>query len=291
MVSPHSPRIRAEIAHGQVREMPESPGNPCQGPAAMIAKPLLPFVILLALLASRPVAGTNADPAIELAHLVPEGYAYSEEDADLLPSEGHYLALVCVANACHLEPARLEWAFEQAHFDELPMPLAVVRGEVVKGLVALLRGLPDLRPGPVATEIANHHFPATQDGERSDSQTRPLNWRSAAGNRQLASTTTCPDYPCLATWTLRDSRGIHVIGREYVGESHGPFGVLSPRDALIWAGDLDRDGQVDLIVRPQEQPNYMHLRLLLGRDRPHDTDATWPEAATFLWWDPLAPGC
>ena len=201
------------------------------------------------------------------------------------------MALVCAGNACHLEPARLEWAFEQAHFDENPMQLVVARGEAAQGLIALVRGLPDIKQGPVAAEFVNLSFPAIQDGDHFDGQTEPLSWLSSTGVREVTSATTCADYACLAIWTLRDSHGTHEIGREYVGESHGPGGVLSPRDALIWAGDLDRDGLLDILVRPQEQPSYMHLRLLLGRDRAGKPETIWPEAATFLWWDPLSPGC
>ncbi len=65
--------------------------------------------------------------------------------------------------------------------------------------------------------------------------------------------------------------------------------MLAPADALVWAGDLDGDGRLDLLLRPQPRPDYVELRLLLGRDRP--AAGEWPAAAQFYWWDPANPGC
>jgi len=261
----------------------------------MLIRPRAIACLTAALLAVPIVA-----EATGLLHVREEGYAFVDGlETSPLPADG-WLALVCVDSACHLAPARawVERATVETH--DGTVDGEVLRGDAPPGTLALLRGLAGVQAGPVATEWINPRFPdfsaGDWTGEHGDAAPPALAWPAMDGGpRRLslaieaATPEACFSGECIARWLL-DGDGEPVVLSHTAGDPvFGRAGLLAPADALVWAGDLDGDGRLDLLLRPQPRPDYLDLRVLLGRDRP--ATGEWPASLQFYWWDPSNPGC
>ena len=260
----------------------------------MFIRPRAIACLTAALLAVPIVAEANG-----LLHVRPEGYAFVDGlETSPLPADG-WLALVCVDSACHLAPARawVERATVETH--DGTVDGEVLRGDAPPGTLALLRGLAGVQAGPVATEWINPRFPdfsaGDWTGEHGTAAPPTLAWSAATGLRSVslvieeASAEACWSGDCIARWWLHGDGEPVVLSHTAGDPVFGHAGLLAPADALVWAGDLDGDGRLDLLLRPQPRPDYLDLRLLLGRDRP--ATGEWPASAQFYWWDPANMGC
>jgi hypothetical protein len=244
---------------------------------------------LLALLAG----GAVAQPASTLLHLRAEGYAFdSGADAPPAPA-GAYLALACDGSSCRLMPVEARWTWEPIEAYGGATEGWLLRGSTPAGTLALLRGFDALHAGPVTTEYVNPRFPEVAAQDALDPP--PQAWAAAGVQRQLRfalddpTPDGCLSGGCFGRWTLEGDGAPVVVARADGDAIYGATGMLAPADALVWAGDLDGDGRLDLLLRPQPRPDYLELHLLLGRDRPAAGD--WPAAARFSWWDPANAGC
>jgi hypothetical protein len=249
-----------------------------------------PVVAVLA--AGSAIADGPADPAA-IAHVPAEGYPWATElPPDDVPG-GAYAALACSEGRCRLEPARVQWTSARVDTTEGPVDGLRLEGVAPAGSIVLLRGIDGMLDGPVATEYLNPDFPLLP--EPGGDEPAPLAWRAGDSTREIRlqledqADGACPSSNCDGVWTLHGDSAPVELARAGVDAIYESTGLLAPADFLVWAGDLDRDGRLDLIVRPQSRPDSMELRLLLGRDRA--TDGEWRAAASFYWWDPANPGC
>lgn len=261
----------------------------------MFIRPRAIACITAALLALPVVA-----EAAGLLHLRAEGYAFTDGlETSPLPADD-WLALVCVDGNCRLEPARAWVEPVSVETHDGMVDGEVLRGDAPPGTLALLHGLAGVQAGPVATEWINPRFPdfsaGDWAGEHGDAAPPTLAWSAATGLRSVtlvieaASPEACWSGGCIARWWLHGD-GDPVVLSHTAGDPavYGRAGLLAPADALVWAGDLDGDGRLDMLLRPQPRPDYLDLRLLLGRDRP--ATGAWPASLQFFWWDPANPGC
>jgi hypothetical protein len=262
-------------------------------PAHRIATRLPTFAALLAVL----VPAAAAAEAAALLHLRAEGYAFVADVEGPPPAPaGDYLALACDGARCRLAPARADWSAGTVDSYEGAAPGFVLRGSAPAAALALLRGIDGLREGPVATEYVHPRLIEIDLNEGGDAaEPPPLDWTAGVAARRLRlaiddpTPDGCISGGCFARWILEGVGAPVEVARADADPIYGRAGILPPADALIWAGDLDGDGRLDLLLRPQPRPDYLELRLLLGRDR--NAAGEWPAAAQFYWWDPARAGC
>jgi hypothetical protein len=241
-------------------------------------------------------AGRAADEGALLIQALPAGHPYVLYDATVPAPAGEYWALACAGRRCRLEPAHAHWAPDTVATHEEPeAPAQRLYTVAPADAIVLVRGVPGLAAGSVRTDYVNPMFPATRPTDETTSAFPDLTWRAGARALRLRIEWLdhgewCTEAPCAAQWVLEGDGAPVVLARADIDAIYGQPGVLAPVDFLVWSGDLDGDGLTDHLVRPQPRPDYMELRLLLGRDRPVD-GSEWPIGGSFYWWDPTNPGC
>ncbi len=200
--------------------------------------------IALTLLLSTASPASAVKPDVEV--LVPG--TWHGEDVSVPPSgrvQG-FTRLSCVATGCVLDVRT--FAVQQVVDEMLDAPGEETGRSVISQAEVLIRGA-DLRPGPVPTTFHGRMLmnPGTSVQLRLGEET----WR-------LAATTDddCSNCPMTRLVVTRDG-----VDQELV--SFSEHATAAP--ALMWAGDLDRDGQLDLIV--DERINYAAANIAVYTSR------------------------
>lgn len=250
---------------------------------------------LLAVAAMLPLQSLAADDAIHLVHSRAEGYPF--EAIAPFPS-GDYFALRCekgctlVKTAVQVKPATIA-----SH--EGPQKGFMAKSVKWAPSLFLLRGLPNLKEGPVTTWYFNKRFQQSPDEvsekalvapqERSiDIDGKPL---LVSGLLSKHKEDYCKaDVPCDTYTQVRWRLRFGDIERSLAVVRDTEFGSPIPiDDFLVWAGDLDGDGKPDLVVRPQDRADYLEMSLFLSSAL--IPGKPWKASAKFYFWDPANPGC
>jgi hypothetical protein len=254
-------------------------------------------VMVLALMAgSGATAVARADDGAVLIQASPAGHPYVLYEATVPAPAGEYWALACAGARCRLEAASAHWAPDTVATHEEPeAPAQRLYTVAPADALVLVRGVPGLAAGPVRTDYVNPMFPATRPAEDMTASFPDLAWRAGARPLRvrlewLDRGEWCDEKQCAARWMLEGDGAPVALARADVDPIWERPGMLAPVDFLVWSGDLDGDGLTDHLVRPQARPDYMELRLLLGRERPVD-GSDWPVGGSFYWWDPANAGC
>jgi hypothetical protein len=181
-----------------------------------------------------------------------------------------WLGLACDVNGCTLEPAALAVKREswQGHYDDQPTDgqklrfrlEGAARGRSVVAWFSTAAAPQWLRPGPVPTA----HSPLTPPRAPPGRGTLEAVVRMPGGGEAVLVP--------LAAQT-EDVAGLG--GRQSVllqlrtpsarqlllGTLGSCWGTFDPKRYLLWAGDLDRDGHLDLLVSFVDEDGPVHLYL------------------------------
>jgi hypothetical protein len=180
----------------------------------------------------------------------------------LLPafSPQGWLALVCAPERCELRPVGLALGVPESGVEgwsiEAPNRKPPVRGEFT---VVLLKGL----AAPAGTVVPTY-FTLRSPRRVEDATAGSMGVRLDApdGRRwQLVPRWNPTGEPRLRYYLEGGGarpQALGQIGMEAVGQGVGP------KDLLIWAGDLDGDGRIDLITRTTPQASVPGLALWLS---------------------------
>jgi hypothetical protein len=176
-----------------------------------------------------------------------------------------WAGLVCGPSRCQLRPIRLETKTQDGDKVSIVYPTAG-RRPVVKGeyTIALLRGFSNFVKADVPTwfTLRTPRNPADAvNGSLGISILIPgqSSWRmvprwAPAGSNDFL------------TFYLEAGESGHPQRRQALGrvKLETVNGGIKPKDVLIWAGDLDGDGKVDLITRGGPNSSQPGLKLWLS---------------------------
>lgn len=255
--------------------------------------PFLGATVLLIGLLYSPYA--SAENKVNIVHGNSDGYPFESNVA--FPA-GEYYALRC-ERTCELKKTSLQ--VRGATIDGYDGQLPGFMAQVPKGASSLflVRGLPNLKEGPVTTWYFNERF------QKSPWDTISQEWKSAQDRaydidgKSLSITglltrakpadcqagADCPSYP-LVRWRVRYGEMERTIATLRGDEMGTPIPL---EDFVVWVGDLDGDGKPDLVVRPQNRSDYLELSLFLSSTLV--PGKPWRTSGHFYYWDPKNPGC
>lgn len=234
--------------------------------------------------------------SIHIVHGNKNGYPY-EYSVDV--SEGEYFSVVC-QGACFLKKANVEVTGAKVNGYEGATDGYVVKVTNPESSLFLVKGLGNLREGPIRTWYYNDKFQkSAEDTTVADfSKKQEISWQ--VGDKRLSiagavayvkdqtctpNDTDCPKYPKI-TWKFRFGEVERTLFTLGGSELEYPLGI---QDFIVWVGDLDGDGKPDLVVRPQGRSDYLELSLFLSSAL--SPGKPWRPSAKFYWWDPTNPGC
>lgn len=176
-----------------------------------------------------------------------------------------WLALVCAPAGCELRPATLALGptrpSEQNYWPIEPRTCKPpVRGE---STVVLIKGLAATAGRPVPTWFTPRTPRRVEDAAAGSMGVR-IDGHGPAGGRQwhIVPRWNPSSEPPLQVYLEAPGARAQVLGP--IGMKDVDRGV-GPKDLLVWAGDLDGDGRIDLITRtnPNVGPNAGWLGLVL----------------------------
>lgn len=238
--------------------------------ACLAAGPALPQVPPFGILPASVLKNESTEiPGIRGSRFVAKGWS----------------GLVCGPSRCELRPIRLEAKTQADDKVSIVYPTAG-RRPVVKGeyTIALLRGFSNAVKADVPTwfTLRTARNPADAvNGSLGISIQVPgqSSWRmvprwSAAGNNDFL------------TFYLETGDSGHLQRRQALGRvSLDTVNVgIKPKDVLIWAGDLDGDGKVDLITRGGPNSPQPGLQLWLS-GQARGQQLVGPAAELIDWSD------
>lgn len=245
-------------------------------------------------------AAQAAEPAaagIAIVHGSPDGYAI--DNGTVYPA-GEYFALTCPAGECRLVRAQVSMPVETVGGYDGPEPMPVLRTDLATPNLFMVRGLPQLHEGPVKTWFFNERFLGLPHPADMDAAKRVLA-KSVQVDGELATFTgnwvkgvdpNCGGDGCptrALAWKFRFGATERTLATLWPDAVMGEDGLLGVDDVLLWVGDLDGDGKPDLVVRPQERPDFLGLSLYLSSQL--RVGEAWRPAARFYYWNPGNPGC
>lgn len=254
---------------------------------------VLAITWLTAFVSTNAIGDANG---IQIVHGHKNGYPY---EGSVQTSEGEYFSLVC-QGTCLLKKANVYVTKDTVNGYDGATDGYVVKVKSPERSLFLVRGLDNLREGPVVTWYYNEKFQKAADNTSvADFSTRQeLSWQvndkrlSIAGVVAYAkdqsctpSDTDCPKYPSI-TWKFRFGEVERTLFSLGGSELEHPLGI---DDFVVWVGDIDGDGKPDLVVRPQGRSDYLELSLLLSSALA--PGKPWRPSAKFYWWNPTNPGC
>jgi len=197
-------------------------------------------------------------------------------------AEGRWAALVAEGSGAALRPVRVSVV---AVRDELLDNEGEATGKRVDlspelDPIVLLRGAPSLRPGPVATALVRHPIGLMSGAEAHlGTVSYQLSLRCAevppvSGQRQEA---------CDLLLQSESIQQVLFTYRAYFTREDR-YWASERSPMVLWAGDLDGDGRLDLLVDTSDHYNVTEMRLYVSS--PAKPDALVTEAARFS-----AAGC
>lgn len=168
--------------------------------------------------------------------------SYSKNDLDITSGET-WLGLFASKRQMHLATTKVTRSKREGFIGPGDQPYDWLKYERKGRLIFLAKGIPTLKPGKVTTLLNNQYLADPLESELSDGYRRQFML-----NKNM--------------YILRTSRGITKDGTKVavlVLENNGISQVIdqtlhSPTDdrdiigSLIWAGDLDGDGKLDLYI-------------------------------------------
>lgn len=256
---------------------------------------------LLLLVCLLPTVGfaDEGKEQVFIVHGSSDGYRY-QEPISSYPA-GEYFALACNASLCALKKTAV--LVREATVDVYssgPMPGHIVSVNQPAESLFLVRGLPGLSEGPVTTWYFNERFQEAPFPEsrphvkRQFTKSIPIDGQEAkfSGAWIKARQPDCFGSACESkalAWKFGFGTIERTLATLMVDAVVGEEGMLGADDFLVWVGDLDGDGQPDIVVRPQARPDYLELALFLSSQL--RVGQPWKPAAVFHYWDPLNPGC
>jgi len=250
---------------------------------------------LLAVAAMLPLQSLAADDTLHLVHSRAEGYPF--EALAPFPS-GDYFALRC-EKSCALVKTAIQVKPATIATHEGPQKGFMATSLKWAPSLFLLRGLPNLKEGPVTTWYFNKRFQQTPDAasdkelvapqERSiDIDGKPLLVSGLVTQHKeegCGEEAQCNAFPHVR-WRVRFGDLERTIAKLEGNELGIPIPI---DDFLVWAGDIDGDGKPDLVVRPQSRPDYLEMSLFLSSTLV--PGKPWKASAQFYFWDPTNAGC
>lgn len=271
------------------------------------------FIAAMAMLAS-PAAHAGAASPKEAVLLVLDTGALSpaEGDTDTEPAEGLHLAethyasgdgwwaLVCSKGSCKLQAEALKVEFRPHPAydaeDDLPGQFLRWTPQPPQGMEMLFKPqatdlIPRLKAGPVATWMTRASTCTSEDRKAGDVLQTVLDLGEGNTARLL---------PRLISRAAKPEEGdgdavrveLRAYGKrqllpdsyEWHMESGRP---LKTCDYLQWAGDLDGDGRLDLLLNYTDY-QWSSVLFLSSLAKPGELVG---EAGRFVYRDPTSPGC
>jgi hypothetical protein len=236
--------------------------------AALRTAGVIALALPLCLLPSTGWAIKPTPPAPVMLFAVPPGtaadqVAVRERLGRKMAPGKDWLALVCTTSSCQLEPAELsvrasQW---QGHYDDTPTPSQTLRwqrntpaapGRVLAWLRAV-RPLPGLQAGPLVTYSSAAAPMKRPRSEGTLEEALPLPDGQQASLVPLLHT---PE-PRHLVLQLRTPAGRQVLGAMADHCNHHHLGRT-----LLWAGDLDGDARLDLLLYPVGGQAVLYLSSL-----------------------------
>lgn len=247
---------------GEVSPVFSPPLSVLNRSVTMKTRPVTNLLLVLGLLGTA-VSAPIAAEALPAYGILPASILRMEAielAADDLKGSGNWRGLVCAAQGCELRPVKLEIQ-KQPEPGKLRISHSPVRKKKVKGefTIALVRGISGTGKKAIPTWFTLR---------------TPRNPEDAV-NGSLGITVNTPqhgDYHLIPRWNQKSGENgltLYLENRQQ-RQRLGSISLealdagLKTRDILIWAGDLDGDGKIDLITRASDSSSTGGLYLWLS---------------------------